>query len=123
MRFDILAGPFTKNDQFTALPFADAFLVFPNVSFGIAKGVLDGLNGQSEDVKRSLVEDRESRLYASGKVDHIYNAWLREMSLQYNAALERRALFGPPSGPPHVAQSVGYVTNDVSSLPHFIDHS
>lgn len=112
MRYDILAGSFTKNDQFVALPFADAFLVFPNVTFGIAKGVLDGLNGQSTDTKRALFEGRESQLYASGSVDHIYNAWLREMSQQYSAALERRALFGPRPVP----HSLGYVTNDVSTL-------
>jgi hypothetical protein len=31
LRFDIYAGPFTKNDQLTAFPFADAFLYIADV--------------------------------------------------------------------------------------------
>lgn len=122
MRYDILKGSFTKNDQFVALPFADPFLFIPNVSFAIAKNVLNSLNGQSIDEKRSLFEDRESKLYASGNVEHRYQAWLRDMAEIYKAGLERRA-FRPPPAPPPVPESMGYVTSDAcpgvgDDIPH-----
>ena len=31
-RFDLYGGPFTKNDQLTASPFADAFLFIPTIT-------------------------------------------------------------------------------------------
>jgi len=109
MRYDILKGSFTKNDQFVALPFADPFLVIPNVRFELAKGILNGLNGVGIDEKRSLFEDRESKLYAEGNVDHIYTAWLREMAEQDRTELARR---DSDFGLPPVSHSLGYVTSD-----------
>ncbi|KAJ6537409.1 Metallo-dependent phosphatase-like protein [Mycena vulgaris] len=45
LRFDIFAGPFTKNDQLTVLSYADPFLYISNVPFSVANGVLPVLNG------------------------------------------------------------------------------
>ncbi len=90
------------------------FLVIPNVTFELAKGILNGLNGVGVDEKRSLFEDRESKLYAEGNVDHIYTAWLREMAEQDRTELARAR--DSDFGLPPVSHSLGYVTSDVSSF-------
>ncbi|PPR00075.1 hypothetical protein CVT24_008977 [Panaeolus cyanescens] len=101
-RFDIYAGPFTKNDQLTASPFADAFLFIPNIPFNVANQVLPALNNAGADERRrALMEDRDSELYARGHVDTVYRRWLQEMDERNGLA--RRA-----------AQNLtlGYVTTD-----------
>ncbi|KAJ7905761.1 5'-nucleotidase [Mycena olivaceomarginata] len=52
LRFDIYAGPFTKNDQLTASSFADSFLYIPNVPFSVANAVLPALNGAGADNRK-----------------------------------------------------------------------
>lgn len=101
-RFDVYAGPFTKNDQLTASPFADSFLFIPNVLASVAKLVLPALNGGSSSRRRTL-QNREEKLYALGHVDTKYKKWLEEM--------DRR---DENRGRAAANLTLGYVTTDVS---------
>ncbi|PPQ78988.1 hypothetical protein CVT25_002272 [Psilocybe cyanescens] len=100
-RFDIYAGPFTKNDQLTASPFADAFLFIADVPFSVASQVLPALNNAGANERREILEARERELYGRGRVDAVYNRWLEEQDRR--SGIERRA-----------AQNLtlGYVTTD-----------
>ena len=112
-RFDLYSGPFTKNDQLTASPFADAFLFIPNITAGIANKVLPALNGAGANQRRrsiiSALQKREHELYGRGHVDTVYMRWLEEMDRRNG--VERRAAQNA---------TLGYVTNDVrlSELVH-----
>jgi len=100
MRFDIYAGPFTKNDQLTASPFTDAFLFIPDVPAGVANSVFATLNGDGADERRSL-NDRDAILYGRGNIDREFQRWLEEMDRRSH--LENRAA-------PNL--TLGYVTQD-----------
>ncbi|KAI0645155.1 Metallo-dependent phosphatase-like protein [Trametes meyenii] len=100
-RFDVYAGPFSKNDQLTASPFADAFLYIPDVPFAVARQVLPTLNNAGANERRAL-EDRERALYARGEVDARYLRWLEDMDRRSNGP-ERRAAQNA---------TLGYVTHD-----------
>ncbi|KAF4620450.1 hypothetical protein D9613_000947 [Agrocybe pediades] len=100
-RFDIYAGPFTKNDQLTASPFADSFLFIPNVPFSVANQVLPALNNAGADERRELQERRDHELYSRGHVDQVYSRWLAEQDRR--SGLERRAARN---------LTLGYVTTD-----------
>ncbi|OSX61779.1 hypothetical protein POSPLADRAFT_1047044 [Postia placenta MAD-698-R-SB12] len=107
LRFDILAGAFTKNDELTALPFLDAFLYIPNITLGVASEVLPALNKAGADEKKrdlSAVE-RDAERYAQGDVGMRYNAWLEEMSARGAEMLQRRA--------ESKNLTLGYVTSDL----------
>ncbi|KAH9023270.1 Metallo-dependent phosphatase-like protein [Lactarius hengduanensis] len=99
LRFDIYAGPFTKNDQLTASPFTDAFVFIAGVPLSVASAVLPALNGEGANERRELAEAAER--YARGDVETRYRFWLEEMYAR--AGPERRA-----------AQNLtlGYVTQD-----------
>ncbi|KAH9042965.1 Metallo-dependent phosphatase-like protein [Lactarius deliciosus] len=99
LRFDIYAGPFTKNDQLTASPFTDAFVFIAGVPLSVANAVLPTLNGEGANGRRALTEAAER--YARGDVETRYRFWLEEMYAR--AGPERRA-----------AQNLtlGYVTKD-----------
>ncbi|KAH9039790.1 Metallo-dependent phosphatase-like protein [Lactarius pseudohatsudake] len=99
LRFDIYAGPFTKNDQLTASPFTDAFVFIADVPLSVASAVLPALNGEGANQRRELAEAAER--YARGDVETRYRFWLEEMYAR--AGPERRA-----------AQNLtlGYVTKD-----------
>ncbi|KAI0090834.1 Metallo-dependent phosphatase-like protein [Irpex rosettiformis] len=100
-RFDVYGGPFTKNDQLTASPFADTFLYIANVTSGVAQKVFATLNSNgSNNRKRDLME-REKR-YKRGEVDMVYRDWLREMGSR-EGAVERRDAGNA---------TLGYVTSD-----------
>lgn len=103
LRFDIYAGPFTKNDQLTASPFTDAFVFIADVPLGVASAVLPALNGEGANERREVAAER----YARGDVETRYRHWLEEMHAR--AGPERRA-----------AQNLtlGYVTTDVG-FPFF----
>jgi hypothetical protein len=104
LRFDIYAGPFTKNDQLTASPFTDAFLYIADVPLSVASAVLPALNAEGANNRRDLEAAIER--YARGDVETRYRRWLEEMNAR--AKPERRA-----------AQNLtlGYVTEDVSYPP------
>ncbi|KAF8885967.1 Metallo-dependent phosphatase-like protein [Infundibulicybe gibba] len=98
-RFDIYAGPFTKNDQLTVSPFADAFLYIPELPLSVASQILPLLNNAGAENRRSL-DEHEAELWGRGVVDHRYRRWMEEMDRRHS---ERRA-----------AQNLtlGYVTQD-----------
>ncbi|KJA28838.1 hypothetical protein HYPSUDRAFT_33230 [Hypholoma sublateritium FD-334 SS-4] len=101
-RFDVYAGPFTKNDQLTASPFADSFLFIPNVPFGIANQVLPSLNNAGANERRAMFEARESAEYGLGYVETTYRRWLQEMDVRNDGAARRAA----------ANLTLGYVTTD-----------
>ena len=104
LRYDLFAGAFDKNDQLTALPFADSFLYIPNVTLAVAQQVLPGLNKDGEnDRRRAAAAER----YGRGDVGARYNAWLAEMSARRVRARDDGNLM------------LGYVTSDVSSVDVF----
>lgn len=109
LRFSVFAGPFTKNDQFTALPFADSFLYIPDVPFDVANAVLPALNKEGADQKKRDLGPikREHDLYERGDVSTIYRAWLRSMAeaSDVHAFYDRSESF-------HPALTPGYVTSD-----------
>ncbi|KAF8058688.1 Metallo-dependent phosphatase-like protein [Lyophyllum atratum] len=102
-RFDIYSGAFTKNDQLTVSPFADAFLYIPGVTLADAKEVLATLNHAGAENRRSLeaLEGRDAELYGLGYVDKRYREWLQEMDRRNG--MEKRAAAN---------QTLGYVTQD-----------
>jgi hypothetical protein len=78
LRFDIYTGPFTKNDQLTASPFAESFLYVPNVPFSVTNAVLPALNGAGAD-NRQRDEVVEAELWARGYVGTRYCEWMENM--------------------------------------------
>lgn len=99
-RFDVYAGSFTKNDQLTASPFADAFLYIANVSAGVANQVLPALNKAGSN-NRKRDSGREAEFYGRGYVDKIYREWLEDMDSA--SGIEKRAAGN---------LTLGYVTKD-----------
>ena len=103
-RFDVYSGSFTKNDQLTASPFADAFLYIPNVTLSVAKQVLPSLNHAGVNERRALTAGGfDAEAYARGDVDMVYRAWLEDMDKRSNGAVRRAAQNA----------TLGYVTHDV----------
>ena len=104
-RFDVYAGPFTKNDLLTATPFTDSFKFIPNVAFSVANQVLSSLNNAGANERRAfqgVLQEREKELYARGYVDNVYRRWLEEMDER--SQIELGAATNLTSG---------YVTTDV----------
>ncbi|KAF7330521.1 Metallophos domain-containing protein [Mycena venus] len=104
MRFDIYSGPFTKNDQLTASPFADTFLYIPNVPFAVANAVLPALNGAGAD-NRKRDNAVEAELWARGYVGTRYREWMEDMA-------RRDAELGAESRRAAANLTLGYVTQD-----------
>ncbi|KAF7363627.1 Metallophos domain-containing protein [Mycena sanguinolenta] len=104
LRFDIYAGPFNKNDQLTASPFADSFLYIPNVPFSVANGVLPALNGAGAD-NRKRDEVVEAELWARGYVGTRYREWMADMA-------RRDAALSAESRRAAANLTLGYVTSD-----------
>ncbi|KAF9529781.1 Metallo-dependent phosphatase-like protein [Crepidotus variabilis] len=102
-RFDIYAGPFTKNDQLTASPFADKFLYISNVTYGVAKQVLPSLNNAGANQRRAFDEE----LYARGEVETVYRRWLEDMDRRSVEEIKRRGLDADAKN-----LTLGYVTQD-----------
>ena len=107
-RFDIFAGPFTKNDQLTASPFQNFFSYTPGIPLSIARQVLPTMNGATTSRKRGELYDER---YARGDVDVQYWAWLEEMD-------RRGALYGAERRDDENV-TLGYVTSDVSDFYPF----
>ena len=103
LRFDVLAGTFTKNDQLTASPFNDGFEYISAVPLGIAKAVLPKLNRQGISSKRDFFSRADAAgPYGRGEVEELYGHWVAEMHSR--AGPERRAATN---------LTLGYVTTDV----------
>jgi hypothetical protein len=107
LRFDIYAGPFTNNDQFTSSPFVDAFRFISNISLSDAMAAIDALNSPAsrrEEAGELLTRHYDAvKGYKNGKVDHIFSAWLEKM--HDAAGPERRDMEN---------LTLGYATKDVS---------
>jgi hypothetical protein len=108
LRFDIYAGPFTKNDQLTASPFADSFLFIPDVPFSAAAAVLPALNSAGSENRRRN-QGLQAELWARGYVEIRYREWLEEMYQRdaQRGGNERRAAGN---------LTLGYVTTDVRCI-------
>jgi len=101
LRFDVYAGPFTKNDQLTASPFTDSFVYITNVSASIANQILPALNNAGANERREYVE-RGEEIYRRGYIDARYRGWLEDMDARASG-IERRSAGN---------LTLGYVTND-----------
>ena len=75
LRFDIFKGPFTKNDQLTAVPYTDSFSYIANVKASVANQVLPALNHVSSSKRSEL----EKALWDRGHVESRYRSWLEAM--------------------------------------------
>jgi hypothetical protein len=95
IRFDLLRGNFTLNDEKTVSPFKNAFFVLNNVQYGDAKILLDWLNTGRWG-------------YILGGEDDIYNEALLNSWEKYHQQ-EQQHTFTIPAPEP------GYVTYDGSS--------
>jgi len=96
LRFDVYSGDFTRNDQYAAANYADAFKAVYDVPFGDAIKVLPVLNGQTTALTRRS-GDREG-------VDRVHSRWLEEQSKSYVRE----------EGVAEEDLVLGYVTSDVS---------
>jgi len=114
LRFDLYAGPFTKNDQLTVSPFMDSFRFLSNVPFSIAEATVNTLNKAGANERRTstsisgLSHYESIKRYAKGDVESIYKAWMMGMT-DRSTGMERRATTS-------ANLTFGYVTKDVSTL-------
>lgn len=84
-RFDVLAGPFTKNDQYIVSPFRDAFLYMTDVPWGVAKHLVHGLN------RRGATHNEQPAPHAAqGAVDSIFHRYIgRQWRTYWTQRLQR----------------------------------
>lgn len=120
-RFDLLAGPFTINDNFIVSPFDDTFL-FITVPFSLGSKVLAALNtagasnkkrdADSKVSKRFLGGAREETAeeYARGVVDGRYNSWMKDQWERRDQYLHARSLATGYAA--NATLTLGYVTAD-----------
>jgi hypothetical protein len=128
-RFDLYAGPFTRNDQFIVSPFDDKFL-YVTVPYDVGSQVLAILNKQGASGRKRGVMDSDDVLtfepvvrrwlggdrpeteedYARGIVDGRYNAWLkRQWEERDRALLKQSTEIAAAASTP---LTLGYVTTD-----------
>ncbi|KAF8705588.1 ser thr protein phosphatase, partial [Rhizoctonia solani] len=96
-RFDVYAGPFTRNDQYTVSPYSNV-IVYMSVPAGIAKQIVGKLNAPVTNAAKRSEEDMKA--YAQGDIAPHFRKWKRE---QYEAHYETRRDQG---------LTLGYVTTD-----------
>jgi hypothetical protein len=104
IRFDLLKGNFTLNDEKTVSPFRNAFVVLPKIHYGDAKIVLDWLNTGRFGY---IIQDDEGCSCGQAWEATVRQAWersTREPSNQHPFALD--------AGVP------GYVTYDGNPWPN-----
>ena len=119
-RFDLYAGPFTKNDQYIVSPFTDAFQYIKDVPYKYASQVIHKLNGdrvaQATSRRRDLEgAESEQELYAKGHVSHIYNRWIQDQHVfasAHNAAARDLAILDARAAEAQANRTLGYVTKD-----------
>ncbi|KAG1787055.1 Metallo-dependent phosphatase-like protein [Suillus plorans] len=66
LRFDLLKGSFTKNDQLTIMPYQDSFLYIANVTSGIANQLLPAMNKPAAIQQK---RDETQAVFSSYEVD------------------------------------------------------
>ncbi|GAB1518522.1 hypothetical protein RhiTH_001582 [Rhizoctonia solani] len=96
-RFDVYAGPFTRNDQYTVSPYSNV-IVYMSVPAGIAKQIVGKLNAPVTNAAKRSEEDMKA--YAQGEIAPHFKKWKRE---QYETHYETRRDQG---------LTLGYVTTD-----------
>ncbi|KAH7909661.1 Metallo-dependent phosphatase-like protein [Hygrophoropsis aurantiaca] len=115
-RYNVFAGPFTKNDQLTASPFTDSFLYISNITFGVANQVLGALNTAGADERKRKRGEFERELYmrgeefGRGEVESVFRRWLEDMDRRAQAGemgKERREAVLAAQN-----LTLGYVTQD-----------
>jgi len=112
LRFDLYAGPFSKNDQLTVSPFMDSFRFLSNVPLSVAEATVNTLNKAGANERRAptstggLSHYESTKRYAKGDVEDIYKTWLMRMTNR-STGMERRATAS-------ANLTLGYVTEDVS---------
>ena len=120
-RFDLYAGPFTKNDQYIVSPFTDAFQYIKDVPYKYAGQIIHKLNNdkvaQATSRRRDVAsaDDDEKELYAQGHVSHIYNRWMKEQhtfATAHSAAAEDLAKLDARAAEAQAQRTLGYVTKD-----------
>jgi 2',3'-cyclic-nucleotide 2'-phosphodiesterase (5'-nucleotidase family) len=117
-RFDLYAGPFTKNDQYIVSPFTDAFQYIKDVPYQYASQIIHTLNNdkaaQASSRRRSAEDDEaEKELYAKGHVSHIYNRWMKEQHhFASNEAALDLAKLDARAAAAQAQRTLGYVTKD-----------
>ncbi|KAG1905071.1 Metallo-dependent phosphatase-like protein [Suillus fuscotomentosus] len=95
LRFDLLKGSFTKNDQLTIMPYQDSFLYIANVTSGIANQLLPAMN-KLMAIQRK--RDETQAVFSSYEVDDTRDsASLEEIDVRPGAGGQA---------------SFGYVTRD-----------
>ena len=120
LRFDIHAGPFTRDDQFAASPFNDEIKYIAGVPTSVAKRLvarlnndgseglwLDGNEGLNDERGGKERDERMRRVHDVIQVEGVYRTWVRDMSLQgrsWARGLVMKNL------------TMGYVTRDVSPV-------
>ncbi|KAG2138338.1 Metallo-dependent phosphatase-like protein [Suillus clintonianus] len=77
LRFDVLRGSFTKNDQLTTMQYKDSFLYIANVTSRIANQVLPTMNNPIAAKRKR--DDIEEEIWNREIDDTRYRAWLEEM--------------------------------------------
>lgn len=121
-RFDLYAGPFTKNDQYIVSPFTDAFQYIEDVPYKYASQLIHSLNNdatsEATSRRRSVDSDKaqdESELYAKGHVSHIYNKWMKDQhtfATHANDAAADLASLDARAAAANANRTLGYVTKD-----------
>ncbi|PWZ01397.1 Metallo-dependent phosphatase [Testicularia cyperi] len=97
-RFDVYSGPFTRNDQYIVSPFKDKFLYMPDVPWGVAKHLLNGLltfkRGAVVEVTQGGTQysDEDALLrYGSGFMEDIFLRWQKSQWFKFIQAEHRKA--------------------------------
>lgn len=117
LRFDLYAGPFTKNDQLTVSPFMDSFRYLSDVPLSVAEATVNALNHAGANERRTLTSTggrshyETTKKYTKGDIEDIYRTWLMDMNRLAN--VERRAIAA-------ANLTSGYVTKDVSAFSFLI---
>jgi len=96
-RFDVYAGPFSKNDQYVVSPFRDDFLYLADVPWRLARRLVHGLNEEGEDESKVPGgEDPEGGHPAGGAAEHVLQRSLARQWADYWAQrLRESGLLGP----------------------------
>ncbi|WFD31977.1 hypothetical protein MSPP1_003019 [Malassezia sp. CBS 17886] len=84
-RFDLLAGPLTKNDQYIVSPFRDLFLYLERVPWGLARRLEGALNarGASANEDADTSHGRSDVHASQGDADSIFHAYQLRQFLSY----------------------------------------
>ncbi|KAH7107878.1 Metallo-dependent phosphatase-like protein [Auriculariales sp. MPI-PUGE-AT-0066] len=126
LRFDILKGSFTANDQYIVSPFPDKFFYLSNVPVRLARKLEATLNKSGLPALRGTVQEQYD-----ANVTAQYNAWRAGMQANYERRLVQLAQTSHQAGdsqwvaqPPHDCPSLGddtlHVPVPIKNNPPFV---